>query len=491
MPPELPLLSRRELARLLAVSPFAARLWADAPAEDISLFDGHSLKNWRASEHPAGFTVADGCIVASGPRAHLYYTGPHADCRNFELTAEVLTRPHANSGLYFHTAFQPSGWPRQGFEVQIANSYPGENKKTGSLYGVRNIARQFVPDNQWFTLKIVVRGKRVTVQLNHLLLVDYTEPAEPFRADPNFDRTLRHGTFALQAHDANSTTLFRNLRLRPLPDNLPAEAREAAPTVDENYRELMRLGAENFPVVDYHVHLKGGLTLEQALANSRRLGIFYGIAVNCGLNFPVHDDQSVREYLATMQDQPCYVALQGEGREWMTLTSPESIARFDYCFTDASTFRDDTGYRRRLYIAEEMGDLSQPETFMEMYVKRIETILREPVDLYANPTFLPKPLQPRYDELWTEARMDRVIHAALEQDVAIEINNRYRIPGPIFLRRAQKAGAKFSFGTNNAEAEVGRMEYAIQMIRACNLRPEDIWTPKPDGLKPVQVKRKG
>ena len=53
-----------------------------------------------------------------------------------------------------------------------------------------------------------------------------------------------------------------------------------------------------------------------------------------------------------MKDQPCYVVPQGEGREWMTLTSPKSVARFDYCFTDAMTFRDDAGRRLRLWIPQ-------------------------------------------------------------------------------------------------------------------------------------------
>jgi hypothetical protein len=47
----------------------------------------------------------------------------------------------------------------------------------------------------------------------------------------------------------------------------------------------MTLGRNNYPMVDYHVHLKGGLTLEQALDRSRRDGIGYGIAVNCGKGF--------------------------------------------------------------------------------------------------------------------------------------------------------------------------------------------------------------
>src|SRR5208283_3981079 len=155
------------------------------------------------------------------------------------------------------------------------------------------------------------------------------EPQPPFRADQNFGRVINHGTFALQGHDPGSTTFFKNIKVRPLPDDLSQLSTEQ-PVVDEVYRDIIRLGTENIPMVDYHVHLKGGLTIDQALANSRRTGIFYGVAINCGLGFPVHNDDSVREYLKSMKDQPCYVALQGEGREWMTLASPESVAQFDY-----------------------------------------------------------------------------------------------------------------------------------------------------------------
>lgn len=483
-------LTRREALALLLAAPAAKFTLGQGDGEWISLFDGKSLAGWKASEHEGTFTAADGAIMVHGQRSHLFYTGTAhgADFKNFEFSADVMTRPGANSGIYFHTAFQPTGWPKAGFEVQVANTFKGDNKKTGSLYSVRNVYKQQVNDNEWFTMNIKVRGKRVEIRLNNVLVVEYIEPAEPFRADPNFERVLNHGTFALQGHDPGSTTYFKNIRVRPLPDG-PATASDEPPVVDELYRETMRLGVENYPVVDYHVHLKGGLTLEQALANSRRLGINYGIAINCGLGFPVHDDRSVHEYLETMKGQPCYVALQGEGREWMTLTSPESVARFDYCFTDAMTFRDTTGFRRRLFVKEEMGDLSDPQAFMEMYVSRIEGVMREPIDIYANPTFLPEPIRAQYDALWTPERMKRVIDAAIENNVAIEINNRYRIPSPAFIRAAKSAGAKFSFGTNNAEAELGRLEYPIAMVRECGLKWQDIFVPKPEGQKPIQVKK--
>ena len=179
-------------------------------------------------------------------------------------------------------------------------------------------------------------------------------------------------------------------------------------------------------------------------------------------------------------------ALTRRGLLALLLAAP--AARFDYCFTDAMTFRDTTGFRRRLWIKEEMGDLSDPEAFMEMYVSRIEGVMHEPIDIYANPTFLPEPIRPQYDALWTPARMKRVIDAAIQNDVAIEINARYRIPSPAFIKAAKAAGAKFSFGTNNAEAQLGRIEYPIQMVRACGLIWSDIFVPKPEGQKPIQVK---
>ena len=123
-------------------------------------------------------------IVCEGPRAHLFYVGPvqGAQFKNFEFEAEVQTRPGANSGIFFHTAYQETDWPARGFEVQINNSHHGEGgyrelKKTGSLYGVRNLYRAVAPDDTWFKLRIAVRANRVTVHVNDLKTVDYLQPA--------------------------------------------------------------------------------------------------------------------------------------------------------------------------------------------------------------------------------------------------------------------------------------------------------------------------
>ena len=99
----------------------------------------------------------------------------------------------------------------------------------------------------------------------------------------------------------------------------------------------------------------------------------------------------------------------------------------------------------------------------------------EPIDIYVNSTFLPDILQPDYDALWTEARMDKVIQAAVANDIAIEINARYKIPSATFIKRGKAAGAKFSMGTNNTGKELGTLDYAIQMITECELAPDDFF----------------
>jgi hypothetical protein len=458
----------------------------------VPLFDGRTLKDWKAGENRESFRVADGQIVADGPRAHLFYTGDvrGSDFKNFELKVDVLTRPGANSGIYFHTQYQPSGWPEKGFEVQVNNTQKGdadyvERRKTGSLYGVRNVYKALARDDEWFQIHVIVRGRRVQVRLNDLLIVDYVEPDPAVRVGNAKGNILNRGTFALQCHDPNSKVSFRNILVKVLPDDLLSDAL-ALPVVDDVYRSLQWMGSENFPVVDYHVHLKGGLTLEEALAESRRLGVMYGIAINCGLGFPVTSDAAALEFLESMKGQPVFVAMQGEGREWVKLFSPETIAKFDYAFTDAMTFSDDQGKRMRLWIDEEVGEVKDREDFMEMCVDRILGVLNsEPIDIYVNPTFLPKALAADYDRLWTPQRMEKVIAAAQKNGVAIEINNTYRIPNAAFIKTAKQAGLKFAFGTNNAGRELGRLEYCVEMVKECGLTWRDIFIPKPDGEKRI------
>ena len=225
---------------LLSIGTCSIAPGADTDTDWFALFDRHSLEGWKASEHPNTWRVEEGLLVAHGDRSHLFYQGPVGDhdFRNFELVAEVRPERHCNSGIYFHTAYQESGWPTKGYEVQINNSYRGigkylELKRTGSLYGVRNIYSVSAADSDWIEIRIRVVGNRIRVWVDGNPTVDYLEPKQTTRSASRSGRLLSRGTIALQGHDPKSRVAFRKVAIRPLADNL--DAAEVTRASDEGY----------------------------------------------------------------------------------------------------------------------------------------------------------------------------------------------------------------------------------------------------------------
>ena len=406
-------------------------------------------------------------IALSGDGATATYTSVY---RNFVLSMECKTEPEATGGIYFHY----DGDAGTGYEVFINNNAnPREWRKTGGLSGVRNFAKCLAGNGVWTPVSIEVYGKQIRVSVNNVLVTDYVEPDVPWRAAGNEKQRLSQGMFALVCH-GDSPVAFRNLRVKRLPD----EAKADAEAVDEQSDEIIKLQQRNFPTIDYHLHLKGSWTKEQAAALSRKYGVTYGIAPNCGRNFPVTSDKDIYNWLDSMQNQPFLMPMQAEGREWLEMFSDEAMNRFDYRFTDAMTWTDHKGRRMRLWIPDETF-VDDEQQFMDMLVERaVGIITDEPIHIYVNPTFIPDKLTPDYDRLWTDERMQKVIDACVKSRVAIEINNRYRIPSEKFIRKAKQSGAKFSFGTNNTSPDdVGKLEYAIEIIKACELTPDDMFIP--------------
>jgi len=185
-------------------------------AEWKNLFDGKTLNGWKASENKGTFSVRDGMIVAAGPRSHLFYVGPIQDAnfKNFELKADVMTKPGSNAGIYFHTEYQETGWPSKGYEAQVNNTHT-DWRKTGSLYAVKDVNESPAKDNEWFTEHIIVQDKRIIIKVNDKITVDWTEP-EGFKLENQPGRKLSSGTFALQGHDPKSVVYFKNIMVKPV-----------------------------------------------------------------------------------------------------------------------------------------------------------------------------------------------------------------------------------------------------------------------------------
>ena len=188
---------------------------AQTEAGFTSLFDGKTFTGWQpATEHSNTWRIEDGALVTRGDRCHLFYVGDEKPFKNFELKAEVMTEPHSNGGIYFHTKYQAEGWPMTGFECQVNVSH-SDWKKTGSLYDVVNLGNTPAKDGEWWTQDILVQGDKVTVKINDVVVLEYTEPPGAQPAKP-FTRKLAEGTFALQAHDPKSVVRLKNIRVKRL-----------------------------------------------------------------------------------------------------------------------------------------------------------------------------------------------------------------------------------------------------------------------------------
>jgi histidinol phosphatase-like PHP family hydrolase len=121
---------------------------------------------------------------------------------------------------------------------------------------------------------------------------------------------------------------------------------------------------------------------------------------------------------------------------------------------------------------------------MKRYVAHNLRILNEPITILANPTYLPPAVEDQYDTLWTEARMRRIIQAAIDNNVALEIPARSEYPHDRFIRMAKEMGAKFSFGSNNFDDLPIDMSRCFKAIDQFDLAKEDLYVPPPSGDNP-------
>ena len=205
-------------ARLSAAAGHNTLSAAEKSAGWQLLFDGKSLNGWKSSENQGTFSVQDGELVVFGKRSHLFYTGPvnGANVRNFELSLDIKTFPKANSGVYIHTAYQETGWPDKGYEVQVNNTHK-DVKKGAGLYAIKDNAEAPAKDGEWYTMVVRVEGKRIQTFVNGKQIIDFTEPTPPAPPPNMKGRMLSSGTFAIQGHDPESRVVYRNIKVRALP----------------------------------------------------------------------------------------------------------------------------------------------------------------------------------------------------------------------------------------------------------------------------------
>lgn len=422
--------------------------------------------NWKSTN---GTTIKDGNItLAAGDRLT-----SAEEYSNFIISGKAFTEKEAEASLLFHSDGE------SGYEVIFRNGAIDGTRKSGSLAAVRNLYRSLAQDSSWFDFSIAVRQKNIAISINGTDVVCYTEPEKPYRTPEYCKRILGTGNIVLKGKEG--CTKFRDITVTRL-ERDAKNPNDTMPAIDEQSDAIIRLQQQNFPVIDYHVHLKGGLTKEIAHAKSMNYGINYGVAPNAGeggVGRMLADDKEVYEYYEEVKPMPFLCGVQGEGRKWTSTFSQEALGIFDYLFTDAMTIRDHKERNARIYRAEEVHyDGVTKEQYMDRIVEQTVKILtNEPADIFANPTYIPEDMNAEYDKYWTDERITKVLDVLERYNIALEINPRYRIPGIKIISMAKERGLKFTFGTNNVDADFGKLEYCLEAIEKCGITADDIWFP--------------
>jgi histidinol phosphatase-like PHP family hydrolase len=249
----------------------------------------------------------------------------------------------------------------------------------------------------------------------------------------------------------------------------------------------------DFPLVDFHVHLDNS-TIDKALELSRERGIKFGIVEHAGTKenqYPrvLSDDEELLGQLKMLEGKPVFKGVQAEWTDWMNCFSPKALAQLDYTLTDAMTFPGKDGQRVKLWDkdAEARVDMADKQKFMDRFVGwHVEIISKQPIDIFANTSWLPASMAGDYELYWTPERVKKVVQAAVEHRVALEISSGMKLPKLSFLQIAKAARVKFSFGSNGRYPNMGKLEYSLEMARALKLTRADMFTPAPEGQKAVQ-----
>ena len=113
-----------------------------------------------------------------------------------------------------------------GHEIQINDNTGGDPRKTGSIYGFKDLdgaASRPVPKGVWSELEIRVEKQRYRVYRDGVLINDYENVPGVFLEgrpnDPPSEARGHVGYVGLQAHGApNDVASFRNVRIKDLSD---------------------------------------------------------------------------------------------------------------------------------------------------------------------------------------------------------------------------------------------------------------------------------
>lgn len=169
----------------------------------VSLFDTNTFKGWKFAD-PAIWSIDQG-VVRGQHRAGAIFT--EEEFRDFELHADVKINAAGNSGIFFRAVAPPS--QARTYEIQIIGSQlrgEGRTGFTGSLWDIAGVSMNWVTDDQWFHIRLVVQGSRIRTEIDGHAVLDYTDALGRYR----------QGSIGFQCHDPQTDVAFKNVCVKRL-----------------------------------------------------------------------------------------------------------------------------------------------------------------------------------------------------------------------------------------------------------------------------------
>jgi hypothetical protein len=204
----------------------------DDPRGYVSIFNGENLDGWQLRRKDrGGYVVEDGMLVCPSDGGGFLFT--EKEYSDFSFKFEFRMEKAANSGIAVRSPLLDSKPAYEGMEIQILDNvgYPKELKPTqyhGSLYDVMPARKGALrPVGQWNSEEIRCVGRRITVTLNDIPVLDANldnikDPAV-LEKHPGLNRAGGH--LGLLGH--GSRVEFRNLQVKELAVNDQGETRVA------------------------------------------------------------------------------------------------------------------------------------------------------------------------------------------------------------------------------------------------------------------------
>jgi hypothetical protein len=226
LPEDFPMRPALLLLSLSALLGAAPALWAadnEPPAGFEALFNGKDLTGWKVNKggKMEAWGAENGLLYVNGGGGGWLMT--QKEYGDFELRLEFKLPEKGNSGVALRSAMEGNPAFDAGMEIQLLDdewhrknlSDLKVSQLTGSIYGIQGPSKDALkPVGQWNSLRIVAKGKHITIELNGVKTVDADLAKYKNKEKEHPGMLHETGHLGLQSHDGRVE--FRNLYVKPL-----------------------------------------------------------------------------------------------------------------------------------------------------------------------------------------------------------------------------------------------------------------------------------